>query len=138
MKIKLLKGGYMPTRAHETDAGIDFRYPFADETLLPGCAMIVPLRVCLAIPAGYFGKFESKSGLMFNHDIVCPGGVVDSGFRGEVQCKLINTGGQPYEIKHGDKIVQMVIMKCETPDFEVVDVLDDTERGEGGFGSTGR
>lgn len=139
MKIKLYEGAYMPKRAHFDDAGIDFRTP-EGFTLNPGEFHVVDLKVAVQIPIGYFGKMESKSGLMVNHGIVCKGGVVDSGFRGTVKVRMQNDGDQPYTFQKGDKLVQMVLIPVLLADIELADELNASESGRdaSGWGSTGR
>lgn len=140
MKIKLLNGGIMPTRAHFDDAGIDFYTP--EDVTVPanGGSAVIDLKVAMQIPVGYFGKLESKSGLNVNHSVVSLGGVIDSGFRGSVMAKLYNFSTAPYHFHRGDKVVQMVIQPCGLFDLEEVKDLDLSESGrdESGWGSTGR
>lgn len=136
IKIKLDEGAKMPTRAHSTDAGYDI---YARET------QIIPAResakfdtgVHIEIPVGYVGMLKSKSGLNVNHGITSEG-VIDAGYTGSITAKLYNNSGYDYKVNAGDKITQLVIMPILTPDLEEVDTLEETERGTGGFGSTGR
>jgi dUTP pyrophosphatase len=95
--------------------------------------------VKLEIPNGYVGLVHPRSGLALNHGITVLNapGTIDSGYRGEVGVVLQNTTHIPFAVKPGDRIAQLLIQKVETVKFEFVDVLDDTERGDGGFGSTG-
>ena len=141
MKMKLNtmldERAYMPERAHTDDAGADLRTP-TGFTLAAHKAAIVDTGVHVAIPSGYFGKLESKSGLHVTHQIVCPGGVIDAGYTGSIIVRLENHGDEDYVFCTGDKIAQLVILPCLTCGFEQVDDLDDTERGTDGFGSTGR
>lgn len=136
MKIKLDPGAYMPERAHEADAGYDLRSPIKDR-LYAGEAIVIDTGVHVAIPAGYAGFLKSKSGLNVKHDIVGEG-VIDSGYTGSIRVKLYNHGEESYVIEKGDKISQLVILPICTPDLELVGELEETERGDGGFGSTGR
>lgn len=140
MKFKILDGGYLPTRAHFDDAGIDFRTP-EQFTLEPnGGAKVVDLKVAVQIPIGYFGKMESKSGLLVKNGVVCAGGVVDSGFRGTIKVCMVNNGEDPYTFERGDKVVQMVLIPSGLFDIEPVDELDESASGrnKSGWGSTGR
>lgn len=89
------------------------------------------------LPNGTAGFLKSKSGLNVKHGITSEG-VIDVGYTGSIVCKLYNNSNDDYQIKRGDKITQLVIVKIETPNINIVDKLDKTERGEGGFGSTGR
>ena len=136
-KIKLEKGGIIPLYAHEEDAGCDLFAPIGCNGILkPGCGIIIDTMVRIFIPKGYCGKIESKSGLFFNHGIISEG-LIDSGFTGTIKVKLINLGHEPYKIEGGQKISQIVFQKCEHVEFEIVDEIPDTDRGENGYGSTG-
>lgn len=136
MKIKLDAGAFIPVRAHDTDAGADLRSPV--ETVIPaGCSCIIDTGVHIQLPHGYVGMLKSKSGLNVWHGITSEG-VIDEGFTGSIMVKLYNRGDRPYKIERGDKITQVVIVPCEYVDFEVVDKLDDSERGDNGYGSTGK
>lgn len=136
MKIKLDEGAFMPTRAHPTDAGLDL---YARET------QIVPAKesakfdtgVHIELPPNTVGFLKSKSGLNVKHGILNEG-VIDVGYTGSLQVKLYNNSGYDYKVNAGDKISQLVILPIFTPDLELVDELEDTERGENGFGSTGK
>lgn len=139
MKVKLLDGGQMPQRAHFDDAGMDFFSP--EDFTIPGHgSYVVNLKVCVEIPLGYYGKMESKSGLMVKHGVVCAGGVIDSSFTGTIKVRMENHGDEPYHFEVGDKVVQMVLIPCLLPTLEQVDELDPpiSGRGESGWGSTGR
>jgi dUTP pyrophosphatase len=136
MKIKLDEGAICPTRAHDQDAGLDL-YSRGDLIIMPGESEVFDTGVHVELPAGTYGRLESKSGLNIHYDIVCLGGTIDEGYTGSIKVKLYNLGQKPYMIRKGQKIVQMVIVHCERPELEIVDRLEDTERGENGFGSTG-
>lgn len=139
MKVKIEENGYMPMRAHFDDAGIDFRTP-EEFTLKPLESHVVDLNVKVQIPVGYFGKLESKSGLMVNHGVICMGGVIDSGFRGNIKVRMMNLSDKSYTFHKGDKLVQMVLICVLLADIESVDTLDASESGRetSGYGSTGR
>ena len=137
MKIKLDKGAYMPIRVHETDAGLDLRTPKRVTVPAHGSA-IIDTGVHIALPSGYYGKLESKSGLNVKHNVVSLGGTIDEPYRGSIVAKLYNLGDTDYTFEEGDKVVQMVIQPYIAPDLEEVDELDETDRGESGFGSSGR
>lgn len=136
MKIQLDNGAYMPERAHEADAGYDLRSPITDR-LYAGQAITIDTGVHVEIPRGYVGMLKSKSGLNVKHDIVGEG-VIDSGYTGSIRVKLYNHGGESYMIERGDKISQLVILPIITPELELVDELEETERGANGFGSSGK
>lgn len=136
MKVILDEGAYLPCRGHLDDAGLDLRTPIC--VFIPkGGSATIDTGVHMEIPRGYFGKLESKSGLNVNHSIVSLGGVIDSGYTGSIKVKLYNFG-EDHIFARGDKIVQIIIQPCEYPDLEFTDHFEETERGNGGFGSTGR
>ena len=136
MKIKLDEGAFVPVRAHGTDAGADLRSPV--DSLVPArCSQVIDTGVHIQLPHGYVGMLKSKSGLNVNHDIASEG-VIDEGYTGSIRVKLHNHGYEPYRIERGDKITQLVIVPCEYVDFDAVEDLDDSERGDDGFGSTGK
>lgn len=137
MRVKLDPGAFMPERAHPDDAGLDLRAR-EDATIYPHDCAVFDTGVHLEIPRGMYGKVESKSGLNVKHGIVSCGGVIDAGYTGSIAVKLYNLGNRIYRVYAGDKIAQLVIMACAAPPLELVDELDETERGAGAFGSTGR
>lgn len=136
LKVKLDDGAYLPERAHEADAGYDIKSPIKTR-LYAGQSVSIDTGVHVQIPKGYAGFLKSKSGLNVKHDIVGEG-VIDSGYTGSIRAKLYNHGEESYMIEKGDKISQLVILPIETPEIELVNDLKDTERGDNGFGSTGR
>lgn len=136
MRVKLDDGAFLPTRAHEEDAGYDLRSPVAG-VVPAGGSMVVDTGVHVQIPRRFVGMVKSKSGLNVNHGITSEG-VVDAGYTGSVVVKLYNHGKEPVVIERGQKISQLVIMPIVTPEIEPVDELEETERGAGGFGSTGK
>ena len=136
MKVMLDSGAFAPTRAHKNDAGLDLRSPICIEVPAKGSA-VIDTGVHVELLAGTAGFLKSKSGLNVNHDITSDG-VIDVGFTGTIKVKLYNHGTKPYQILRGDKITQLVVVECHFPDVEIVDTLDKTDRGDKGFGSTGR
>lgn len=134
--IMIDDNAFIPVRAHDTDAGIDLMTP-VDVVIKANDSAVIDTGVHVAIPEGYFGKLESKSGLNVNHNVVCLGGVIDCGYTGSIKVKLYNLGDEPMSFKRGNKIVQMIIQPCSLTSFCIVDSLEDTERGNNGFGSTG-
>ena len=136
MRIKLDEGAFTPTRAHPTDAGMDL---YARETqIVPAKgSAIFDTGVHIELPVGTVGMLKSKSGLNVKHGISSEG-VIDAGFTGSIVAKLFNHSGRDYKVNAGDKITQLVIMPILTPDIEIVDELEATERGDNGFGSSGR
>ena len=137
MKINLDEGAYMPVRGYDADAGLDLRTP-KRVVIYPNDSVTINTGVHVEVPFGYFGKLESKSGLNVNHGIVSHGGVIDSGYTGPIVVKLYNHGKQKYVFEEGDKIVQLIVQPCLLPMLELVDDLEDTYRGDNGFGSTGK
>ena len=151
LKTKLDSGAYLPTRAHETDAGLDL-YAKDGAVLLPrmtramdeygmltgaDIGVVFDTGVHIALKPGEYGMIAGRSGLNTKHSVVCPVGIIDSDFRGSIKVKLYNLGGEEYKVNKGDRIAQLIIEKCEYPELELVDELDETERADGGFGSTG-
>ena len=136
MKIKLDKGAFIPTRAHGTDAGADLRSPI--DTVVPARgSRVIDTGVHIQLPHGFVGMLKSKSGLNIKHDITSEG-VIDEGYTGAIKVKLYNHSCEPYIIGRGEKITQLVIVPCEYVKFDLVDYLEDSERGGDGFGSTGK
>lgn len=135
MKIKLDAGAYAPERAHKYDAGLDLRST-GSYWLHPGEHVAIDTGVHVAIPEGFVGLITSKSGLMLKG--ITSRGTIDSGYTGSIKAVLYNHGAEGYQIKAGDKITQLVVLPCWIPDIELVSDLEDSERGENGFGSTGR
>lgn len=136
MKIMLDEGAKMPTRAHEMDAGLDL-YAREDAIIEAKDYCTFDTGVHVEIPEGYVGFLKSKSGLNVKHSITSEG-VIDAGYTGSIVVKLYNNGGWEYRVNAGDKISQLVILPCATVPLELVDSLDDTDRGDNGFGSSGR
>ena len=135
LKVMLEPGAKMPTRAHTKDAGLDL-YAMKDQDVPAFGSAVFDTGVHVAIPEGYVGDVKSKSGLMMNNDITTDG-TVDVGYTGAIRVKLFNHSMTAYPVKAGQKIAQLVIKAIITPEPEEVDSLEATERGEGGFGSTG-
>lgn len=138
MKVKLLPHAFPPERAHPEDAGMDLKAMYGDG-ILPGASKVFDTGVCMEILPGCFGMVANRSGLNIKHGIVCSGvGIVDEGYTGSIKVKLYNLSDETYVVNRGDKIAQLIIIPCEKPKLEFVERLDDTERGDSGFGSTGR
>jgi len=108
-------------------------------TLEAGARALVPTGFAMALPAGYEAQIRPRSGLAYKHGITCLNtpGTIDADYRGEVKVLLINHGDAPFEITRGERIAQMVIAPITQPEFERVEILSETARGAGGFGSTG-
>ena len=130
----------LPKYSKGGDAGADI-FSRIDITLAPGERALVPTGIALALPDGYVALVHPRSGLAIKHGVtmVNAPGTVDAGFRGELQCILINHDmRESVSFKRGDRIAQLVFQKVERADFVEVDVLPGSGRGEGGFGSTGK
>lgn len=136
MKVILDEGAYLPERAYKLDAGYDLRSP-NDVTIWNGESKTICTGVHVQIPEGYVGFLKSKSGLNIKSGITGEG-VIDAGYTGPIMCKLYNNGEYPYKVCKGDKIIQLVILPILTPEIELVDKLETTQRGNNGIGSTGR
>jgi dUTP pyrophosphatase len=136
MKIMLDDGAKMPTRAHPWDAGLDL-YSVEDGYIRCNQSCTFDTGTHIAIPEGCVGLVKSKSGLMCNHGIITDG-TIDAHYTGPIKVCLFNHGGSKYEVKKGDKNAQLVIVPCVLPELELVDTLEETDRGDNGFGSTGR
>ena len=135
-KIKIkLNGGIMPTRAHTTDAGLDLYAPQRC-VIHANSWMAIDTGVHVAVPEGYVGMITSKSGLMSKG--ITSRGTIDSGYTGSIQAVLYNHSCNRFIIEKGQKITQLVLLPIITPELELVDELEETDRGNGGFGSTGR
>lgn len=138
MKVKIMLDEFaiMPTRAHDTDAGLDLYSPGL--YIVPaGGSAIIDTGVHVQLPPNTAGMLKSKSGLNVKHDITSEG-VIDVGYTGSIVVKLYNHGTTTYAVRKGDKISQLVIVPAVIPPIKVVDSMEETERGTGGFGSTGR
>lgn len=141
LKIKIRKikeNAILPHYAHEGDAGVDL-YSTEDYVLKPSQRILVSTGLSMAIPKGYEAQVRPKSGLALKYGITtCNSpGTIDSGYRGEIRVIVINHGSEEFKIEKRTKIAQMVFNKVEGAEFEEVEELDNTKRGQGGFGSTG-
>ena len=141
-KIKVVsKSGFMPEYATEGAAGADLRayLPEGPVTLMPGERRLIPTGLFVELPHGMEAQVRARSGLSIKHGIGLVNGVgtVDSDYRGEWNVPLINWGSEPYTIYNGDRIAQVVFSLYVQAEFEAAEVIDETERGSGGFGHTG-
>tara|TARA_Y100001949_G_scaffold41961_1_gene34262 strand:- start:2827 stop:3264 length:438 start_codon:yes stop_codon:yes gene_type:complete len=131
----------LPSYAKPGDAGADL-VANEDVTLAPGGGRaLVGTGIAIAIPRGYAGFVQPRSGLALRHGVTCLNtpGLIDSGYRDELKVLLINTDpSEPYEVQRGDRIAQLVIQSVEEVIWEEAEQLDETERGQGGFGHSGR
>jgi dUTP pyrophosphatase len=136
---RLHPAAVLPTRAHASDAGFDLHAVQA-ATLGPGERKMVPTGIAIALPEGHAGLGLPRSGLAARHGIalVNAPGLIDEGYRGELRVLLLNTDAtEPFAIAPGDRIAQLVLVRVSLADAVEVQVLDATERGDGGFGSSG-
>ena len=145
VKVKLLPlehavGLQLPTYATEQSAGMDLSAALTEAIELgPGDRALIPTGLSIALPAGYEAQIRPRSGLAVKNGVTVLNspGTIDADYRGEIKVILINHGQVPFTIERGMRIAQMVVEKYETVGWEVTDSLEESERGEGGFGSTG-
>ena len=135
----------LPLPAYETagSAGMDLRAAVPEDqpmTLAPGQRALVPTGLKIAVPLGFEAQVRARSGLALKHGIICPNapGTIDSDYRGECGVILANIGHETFVVRRGERIAQLVIARHERADWVEVEELDETARGAGGFGSTGR
>jgi len=128
----------LPSYAHPDDAGMDVR-SVADLTIAPGSRALVPTGLVMLLPPQYEAQVRPRSGLALKSGVTVLNapGTVDAGYRGEVGVILINLGSSDFQVKKGDKIAQIVIAPVTQPEILETDSVDETDRGTGGFGSTG-
>ena len=136
MKIKLDNGAFMPVRAHKTDAGLDLKTPMTVVVPSKG-SVTINTGVHIELPPGTVGMLKSKSGLNVKHNITSEG-VIDEGYTGAIVAKLYNHGLSDVVIVKGQKITQLVVLPVIIPDLELADSLRETDRGDKGFGSSGK
>lgn len=136
MKVILDENARIPTKAHEDDAGFDI-YAREEKTVPAGSSAIFDTGVHIELPKNTVGMLKSKSGLNVKHGITSEG-VIDCGYTGSITVKLYNHSKEDYTVHEGDKISQLVVLPYISLKLEIADELDKTDRGTGGFGSTGR
>jgi dUTP pyrophosphatase len=142
MEVKVVNKGSLPLPEYKTKgaSGIDLMANLEDTVVLePMERFMVPTGLFVEIPEGYEAQIRGRSGLAAKNGITLANGVgtIDSDYRGEIKVILINLGKESFEIKHGDRIAQMILARYEKIEFSLVDTLEDTHRGSGGFGHTG-
>ena len=142
MKIKVVNKGHQPLPEYATpqSAGMDLRANIDSPiTLKPMARQLVPTGLCIALPAGFEAQIRPRSGLALKHGITILNtpGTIDADYRGELMVLLVNFSDTDFVINDGERIAQMVIARHEQGTFEPVDILDETERGAGGYGHTG-
>jgi dUTP pyrophosphatase len=132
--------GVLPAYATTGSAGMDITAALSEQLILePGAIVMIPTGIAIALPQGFECQVRSRSGLAAKHGIFALNapGTIDSDYRGEIKVILANSGKASYAIQPGERIAQLVIARYETVQWELVDSLNETERGTGGFGSTG-
>ena len=134
---KLTSTAIIPTRGSEQAAGLDL-YADNEHTVLPNCVSVVPTGIAMAIPDGFVGLVWPRSGLACKHGVQTLAGVIDSDYRGEIKVALTTCTKTTVRINKGDRVAQLLIMPVSMLQCIEVNSLDDTERGDGGFGSTGK
>lgn len=136
---QLDEGMPVPRYAHDGDAGMDLRVT-STVTLLPHETRLVGTGFAMSIPHGYYGAIVPRSGMATKHGVTVANtpGTVDENYRGEVKLALHNLGNVPVTVERGERVAQIIFKCYEQAEFALMDVLDDTDRGEGGFGSSGR
>ena len=134
---KLHPSAKLPARSSPHAAGLDL-FSVEDVTIHPGHRAAVRLGLSVSIPAGFYGRVAPRSGLAVEYGLDVLAGVIDSDYRGEIVCVLINHGDVPVHVGVGQRIAQLVIESIITPRSEWADELDNTERGSSGFGSSGK
>lgn len=142
MKLKIINHSTNPLPEYQTNgsSGMDIRAFVEDEVvLLPFERKLIPTGISLELPEGYEAQLRPRSGLANKHGITLPNSpaTIDSDYRGEIKVGLINLSSEPFYIKNGERIAQMIIAKYEKVELEEVELLNETLRGSGGFGSTG-
>ena len=143
MKVKIINKSQHPLPAYETilSAGMDLRASLTEPIILqPMQRAIIPTGLYIELPAGTEAQIRPRSGLAFKHGITVLNspGTIDADYRGEIKVLLINLSQEAFEIKDSERIAQMVVSKHETVEWQLVETLNQTQRGEGGFGHTGK
>ncbi len=142
MKIQVVNRGHQPLPAYATEqsAGLDLRASLTEPIeLKPLERKLIPTGLHIALPPGYEAQVRPRSGLALKHGLTVLNspGTVDADYRGEIGVLLINLSDEPFVVHDGERIAQMVVARCEQAEFVEVEVLSETERGEGGYGHTG-
>jgi len=133
---RLVQDATIPTRGSSGAVGYDL-YSVDEVVVSPSQRALVGTGVAVILPMNVYGRVAPRSGLAVKHGIQVGAGVVDPDYRGEIKVVLFNQGDRDFEVKKGDRIAQLVLERCETPDVREIESLDETDRGSGGFGSTG-
>ena len=138
VELRLLsEAAKTPTKGTDQAAGYDL-YAAQNAEIDPLKRALIKTNISIAIPKGYYGRIAPRSGLAYKNGIDVMAGVIDSDYRGDVGVILYNTGVDIFNIKQGDRIAQLIIEKCYVAEWDLVNDLSDTQRGEGGYGHTGK
>ena len=137
IKFTLDEGAYKPEKAHASDAGYDLRSR-TRQNIYHHSDYVFDTGVHVEIPEGYVGYIQGRSGLNINHSVICPTGTIDAGYTGSIKVKLYNLCFRDYMVEPGDKIAQLIIQPLADTELVEVETLGESERGDDGFGSTGR
>lgn len=138
--VRLNQKAVLPHYATAHAAGMDLAACIDEPvTIAPFTTRLVPTGICIELPPGYEAQLRPRSGLALKHLISLPNtpATIDADYRGEIKVILVNYGKEPFTIRHGDRIAQMIVARYEHVRLEEVDVLSETQRGDGGFGHTG-
>lgn len=143
MKVKIINKSQHPLPAYETilSAGMDLRASLTEPIILqPMQRALIPTGLYIELPSGTEAQIRPRSGLAFKHGITVLNspGTIDADYRGEIKVLLINLSQEAFEIKDSERIAQMIVSKHETVEWQLVETLNETKRGEGGFGHTGK
>lgn len=143
VRVRLLRGGAELLPAYQTDgsAGMDLRAAVDGEVVIPPMGRaLIPTGLAVSLPPGVEGQVRPRSGLAIRHGVTCLNtpGTIDSDYRGEICVILVNLGGEPFPVRRGDRVAQIVFSRALRARLTVVADLDGTQRGPGGFGHTGR
>lgn len=143
LTIRIVNKSGMPLPQYETSgsAGMDLRAVLETELVLkPLERTLVPTGLFIELPHGYEAQVRPRSGMSIKHGITMINcvGTIDSDYRGEIKVPVVNLSNEAYTLKHGERVAQMIIAKYETAKLEAVEVINETDRGAGGFGSTGK
>lgn len=133
---KLIPNAIVPTRGSGGAVGYDL-YSSDEIVVQPTHRALIGTGIAIVLPVGVYGRVAPRSGLTVKHGIHIGAGVIDPDYTGEVKVALFNLGDSPFEIKKGDRIAQLILERCETPDIREITEVSQTDRGSGGFGSTG-
>lgn len=133
---RLSNDAIVPTRGSGGAVGYDL-YSTDDVVVDPTHRILVGTGIAVVLPVNVYGRVAPRSGLTVKHGIHIGAGVIDPDYTGEIKVALFNLGDTPFEIKKGDRIAQLILERCETPDVREINEMNETTRGSGGFGSTG-